>query len=269
MPAANAAPGRRAARCALHGPRQRCGYPRWVPEDRDDWVAAMEEAKVLHPPLAPPTACSRCLRPLEADKRQWGTCYPCGHHHPHTLAGISAVTYGAAGTRPWDFFTTTKFEQTTADKLASFVNGIAAMLSATVESEQPSFSDGNANHIVVPLPSSHGLIRRCLDAIEVNGWPSLRVVGALIAAERPRQTGLDETSRREAAAGKYTASAAVADKHVLLVDDAYTSGYTIHDAARAVIAADAASVAAVVYARRIHPEAMAVYRAERGEDDGD
>jgi hypothetical protein len=239
-----------------------------MPEQRSEWVTAMENACVLDPPLLPPAACSRCLRPLEVDKRRWGTCYPCGHEHPHTLPRIAAVTYGAAGTRPWDFFTTTKFEETTAEKLTSFVNGIAAVLSATIEREHPDFVDGDANHIVVPLPSSRGLIRRCLDASEANGWPPLRVVEALTAAERPRQTGLNEASRRDAAAGKHTASADVAGKHVLLLDDAYTSGYTIHDAARAVAAAGAVSVAAVVYARRIYPDAMAVYRAERGEDDG-
>ena len=240
-----------------------------MPQSRDGWMAAMKNAHVLHPPLAPPAACSRCLRPLEVNSRQWGTCYPCGHHHPHTLARISAVTYGAAGTRPWDFFTTTKFESTTADKLASFISGIAATLSVTIEREHPDFVDGGTDHIIVPLPSSHGLICRCLDAIGANGWPSLRVVDALTAAERPRQTGLNEASRRGVAAGKYTASSEVAGKQVLLVDDAYTSGYTIHDAARAVTAAGAGSVAGVVYARRIYPDAMAVYRAERGEDDGD
>lgn len=229
----------------------------------------MERAEVLYPPLSPPAACRRCLRPLMVNKRQWGTCYPCGHHHPHTLARILAVTYGAPGTRPWEFFTTTKFKQATADELKGFVTGIAATLSAMIERDRPAFSDGDVDHVVVPLPSSHDLIRRCLDAIGANRWPSLHVVDALTAAERRQQTGLDEASRREAAAGKYTASASIAGKHVLLVDDAYTSGYTIHDAARAVVVAEAVSVGAVVYARRIYPEAMAVYRAERGEDDGD
>ena len=227
----------------------------------------MEEAGVLHRPLTPPAACSRCLRPLEEDKRHWGTCYLCGHEHPRTLPRISAITYGAAGTRPWEFFTATKFERATRDQLASFVNGIAATLSVAIEQDFPAFSDGGGDHVVVPLPSRHGLIRRCLDALSANGWSRLQVVDALSAAERPQQTGLDEAGRRSAAAGKYTASAAVAGKHVLLIDDAYTSGYTIHDAARAVMAAGALSVVAVVYARRIHPEAMAIYREERGEGD--
>lgn len=228
----------------------------------------MREADVLDPPLAPPAACSRCLRPLELEKRQWGTCYPCGHEHRPTLPRVAAVTYGATSTRPWTFFTTTKFEQASAEKLASFVSGIAAMISLTIETEHPAFIGGDSDHVVVPVPSSSGLVNRCLAAIEAAGWPSLIVVDALTAApERPRQTELGMDARRAAAAGKYTASAAVAGKHVLLLDDAYTSGYTLHDAARAVGAAGAVSVSGVVYIRRIYPDAMAVYRAELGEDD--
>src|SRR5206468_2087424 len=144
----------------------------------------------------------------------------------------------------------------TPKQLASFVNGIAATLSVTIERDFPAFSDGDGDYVVVPLPSRHCLIRRCLDALSANRWSELQVVDALTAADRLQQTGLDEAGRRSAAADKYTASAAVAGKHVLLVDDAYTSGHTIHDAARAVMAAGALSVVAVVYARRIHPEAM-------------
>lgn len=235
--------------------------------NRDTWAAAMRDAGVVDPPLAQPAACSRCLRPLELDKRGFGTCYPCGHQHPSTLPRVSVVTYGASGTRPWEFFSTTKFEEATTAKLASFVNGIAAMISLTIDAEYPAFADGGAAHIIVPVPSSHGLIGRCLAAIETNGWPSLRVMDALTAEDRPRQTELNEEGRREAAAGKYAASDTVAEKHVLLLDDAYTSGYTIHDAARATVHAGALSVSSLIYARRIYPEAMAIYRAERGEED--
>jgi predicted amidophosphoribosyltransferase len=244
-------------------------YAAGVPEDRDEWVAAMRAADVLHPPLAPPAACSRCLRPLDPDKRQWETCYLCGHEHPPTLPRITAATYGASGTRPWIFFTTAKFEDASAEDLARFVNGIAAMISLTIETEHPEFVDPDEGHIVVPVPSSSGLVSRCLGAIEANEWPSLVVVDALTAAlDRPRQTDLNMDDRRAAAAGKYTASAAVEGKHVLLLDDAYTSGHTLHDAARAVAAGRALSVGGVVYARRIYPDGMAIYRAEQGEDDG-
>lgn len=240
-----------------------------MPKSRDEWVEAMEEADVLNPPLAPPAACSRCLRPLEVSKRHWGTCFPCGHEHPQTLPRITAVTYGASGTRPWSFFTTTKFGNAEDSKIKSFVKGIAAMLSRAVETNHAEFTNGDADYVVVPVPSSSGLIKRGLDVIATKGWSSLVVVDALTAADRPKQTDLGEAKRREAASGKYTASGAVAGKHVLLIDDAYTSGYTIHDAARAVSAAGALSVSCVVYARRIYPEAMAIYRAETGEDDDD
>jgi predicted amidophosphoribosyltransferase len=235
-------------------------------ESRDEWVAAMEDADVLYPPLEPPAACSRCLRPMAEDKRGWGTCYQCGHEHPRALERVTVVTYGADATRPWEFFTTAKFGQTTPEKLATFVKGIAAVISLTIETEYPDFVDGGDDHVIVPLPSTSGLIRRCLDAIASEGWGQLSVADALTADDRPKQTGLDMSRRREAADGKYTASSAVAGKHVLLLDDAYTSGYTIHDAARAVDQAGALSVSCVVYARRIYPEGMAIYRAERGEE---
>lgn len=240
-----------------------------MPRDRDGWMAKMEKAQVLHPPLAPPAACRRCLSPLPTDKRHWDTCYPCGREHPRTLTQISAVTYGASETVPWTFFKMAKFEEAAAEKVAIYVTAIAAMLSRAIEADHADFSDGDADHVVVRVPSSHGLIDRCLATIAAEGWPSLRVLDALTAEDRPKQTDLDKAGRRKAAAGKYICSDEVEDKHVLLLDDAYTTGYTIHDAARAASAAGAVSVSCVVYARRIYPEAMAVYRAELGEDDGD
>lgn len=229
----------------------------------------MGEAGVLYLPLAPPLACPRCLRPLEPDKRRWGTCWDCGHEHPPTMPRVSAVTYGATGTLPWKLYTSAKFENGSPENVADYISGIAATLSLTIEREYPEFSDGDAQHVVVPLPSSSGLITRCLDAINANGWPHVTVVEALTAAPRPKQTGLPMEKRREAAAGKYTASATIAGKHVLLLDDAYTSGFSIHDAARAVSEAGALSIIGVVYARRIYPDAMALYREETGmEADG-
>jgi predicted amidophosphoribosyltransferase len=71
--------------------------------------------------------------------------------------------------------------------------------------------------------------------------------------------------RRLAAEGKYTFNGDLGGADVLLLDDVYTSGYTMHDAARAVRAAGARSVVGVVYARRIFPDALAIYREIRGE----
>ncbi len=236
-----------------------------MPDNRDEWQQAMLNADVLFQPLAPPVACPRCLRPLEEEKRRWGTCWQCGHEHPQTLPTVSAVTYGATGTRPWNFYVATKFENDTPEHLTSFITGIAATLSLLVERDHPDFSDGDERHVVVPLPSSSGLISRCLTAIADNDWPTLQVADALTAADRPKQTGQNMDARRQAAAGKYTASATAAAEHVLLLDDAYTSGYSLHDAARAVSQAGALSVGGVVYIRRIYPDAMALYREEKGE----
>jgi len=158
----------------------------------------MREADVLHPPLEPPAACPRCLRPLEPDKRQWGTCYSCGQEHPPTLPRIAAATYGATGTRPWIFFTTTKFEEASAEQLSSFVNGIAAVVSLTIETEHPEFVDGDDDHVVVPVPSSSGLIERCLAAIEANGcFPqsAARLCSSLDGSARSRPRPAVDTVR--------------------------------------------------------------------------
>jgi hypothetical protein len=131
-----------------------------MPDDRDDWLQAMLNADVLFEPLEPPLACPRCLRPLEEEKRRWGTCWQCGHEHPPTMAKVSSVTYGATGTRPWDFYLRTKFGSDTAEHLTSFVSGISATLSLLIEKTYPDFSDGDNEHIVVVLSSSSGLIGR-------------------------------------------------------------------------------------------------------------
>ena len=236
----------------------------------ENWLARIDTAGVIQRPLDPPAACARCLRPLEVEKRSFGTCWDCGHEHPRApLRRVDAVTYGAAGTQPWIFFTTAKYEKTSTEKLKRFVTAIGATLSLKVEEHYTDFVTGDVDYIVIPIPSSSDLIRRCLAAIAEQDWPPLNVQDALTAQERPKQTDLNMRERREAASDKYEASAAVAGKHVLLLDDAYTSGFTAHDAARAVVAAGARSVACVVYARRIHADALAIYRAETGEVNGE
>src|SRR4051812_16165052 len=109
-------------------------------EDRAQWKAAMETADVLCPPLKGAAACPRCLRPLKPEERRWTTCWQCGHEHGATLAKVTPITYGSAGTRPWRFYSDTKFENGTKERLATFVSGIGAMLSLAIEADYPNFS---------------------------------------------------------------------------------------------------------------------------------
>lgn len=94
-------------------------------------------------------------------------------------------------------------------------------------------------------------------------WPTLVFDDCLAAASRRRQSELSAAERQEAARGKYTVGGNLSGRAVLLLDDVYTSGFTMHDAARALREAGAASVIGVVYARRVFPDAMALYREAR------
>jgi predicted amidophosphoribosyltransferase len=216
----------------------------------------------LLPPLNPPYCCSRCQRPLEAEKQRFGTCYDCGFTHAANLSWVVAATYAAVGTTPWDVLMDAKFSRLASDAVAQRITLVAAGIWATIEEAAPEFF-GEPRHVAVPIPSSRALIARCVAVAHDRGWPELAVEGRLQSEPRPRQTDLAADDRREAAHGKYRFSGRLVDAHVLLLDDVYTSGFTMHDAARAAREVGAADVVGVVYARRVFPDVMALYRETR------
>lgn len=117
--------------------------------------------------------------------------------------------------------------------------------------------------VILPIPSSRDLVQRCAATASARGWPGLTLHDRLRSEDRPRQSELPASARREAARGKYAVDGALTGRAVLLLDDVYTSGFTMHDASRAAREAGATSVVGVVYARRVFPDAMALYREAR------
>jgi predicted amidophosphoribosyltransferase len=233
-----------------------------LPPEVYAWLNQNREQGYLLPPLEPPASCERCQRPMDPEG-EYRTCYPCEFHHGPALSRFAAATYGADGTPPWRLLLEAKFESVPAEALADRVTFIAAAIWETVEAVAPNFLQRGPNYTIA-VPSSHNLLVRCANDANARGWPSLGFVEGLRAEDRPRQTGQSGDARRASARGKYTFHGDLTDANVLLLDDVYTSGYSIHDAARAAQAAGAASVTAVVYARRVYPEAMALYREVRG-----
>jgi predicted amidophosphoribosyltransferase len=231
-----------------------------LPPEIHTWVDRLRDNEYLLPPLEPPLCCERCERPLDPG-RGYPTCYDCGFSHGPGLVRVSAATYAAVGTRPWELLRHAKFELLPADAVEQRVKAITAAIWATIEKVAPSFLEGQG--VVVPVPSSRALIRRCIDQAHAQGWPDLPVRDCLLAEERPRQADLPADGRREAARGKYTVMERLDGADVLLLDDVYTSGFTMHDSARAARDAGATSVAGVVYARRVFPDVMALYREVR------
>lgn len=224
----------------------------------------MEIGLVL-PPLAAPLACARCQRPLEPDKRYFRTCYECGHEHGRGLEEVFAATYAAEGTPAWDLVLAAKFERHEPEIVAEAVLGVTAALWAAIERHAGEFLNGDESHVAVLMPSEWSLLERCVAEAGRRDYPGLRLIpDALIEQDRPKQTGLSQPERRAAAVGKYSCVAGLRGRHVLLLDDVYTTGSSMHDAARAALAAGAESAVGIVYARRVYPDAMAIYREARG-----
>jgi len=233
-----------------------------LPSEVHAWLDRLREGGILFPPLRPPDCCERCQRPLEPERQRYPTCYDCGRVHGRDLAGVSAATYAAVGTPPWELLLDAKFERVASDAVAQRVTAIAAAVWETIETMAPDFLEGSEG-VAVTIPSSRDLIHRCAAEATQRGWGSPAFEDRLRAEDRPRQSDLSAADRREAARNKYAFDGDLTGKGVLLLDDVYTSGYTMHDAARACRAAGATSVVGVVYARRVFPDVMALYRELR------
>ena len=189
--------------------------------------------------------------------------------HGADLGESRACTYGAEGTRAWDVLRAAKFGEEgglTADSVTNCVGAVAAGLSDLLEhGYAEAMGPAGGSYVVVVIPSGSRLVESAVARMRAEGWPAPTLTSDVLTevAGRPRQTGLTSEKRQEAAAGKYAAAGWLVDgKHVVLLDDVCTTGFTIHDAARAIVAAGATSVTGVVYARRIYPEGMALYREE-------
>lgn len=233
-----------------------------LPSEVHAWLDRLRAADILLPPLDPPACCARCQRPLELEKQRFGTCYDCGFKHGAGLSRVTAATYAALGTAPWELLLDAKFVRLAPDAVAQRVTVVAAGIWAAIERTAPEFF-GDPQRITVPIPSSSDLIGRCVAEAPRRGWPALTIEDRLQTEPRPRQTELAAEHRREAAQGKYRFEGRLEGARVLLLDDVYTSGYTMHDAARAVREAGATDVIGVVYARRVFPDVMALYRETR------
>ncbi len=110
--------------------------------------------------------------------------------------------------------------------------------------------------LVVPVPLHEDRrSERGFNQSELLAADLCRIVGLpmdALALQRvrhtPHQVGLDAASRRQNVADAFRASATLAGKHLLLIDDVYTTGATLCACADAVFEAGAATVSALTLA---------------------
>jgi len=111
------------------------------------------------------------------------------------------------------------------------------------------FLPSGEEEIIVPVPTDparrrqRGYNQAELLARYVGRELGMEIVCALYRREKRRpQTGLSAAERQENLRGCMAADGAVNGRHVLLIDDVYTTGATAQEAARALREAGAASV---------------------------
>ena len=226
-----------------------------------------QEARL--PPLDPPRACERCQRPhLPENVGRYARCYPCVFEHGPALDSVRGCTYAATGHLTWNVLRVAKFtDHPSTEVIFNCVGAVAAGLSDVLSEAWPeALEPADEGWGAVVIPSSSALVERAVARIHDEGWPAPHVVDGAVRGDptRPRQSTVDGAeAKRAAAAGKYQADGdVVRGLNVVLIDDVYTTGYSMHDAARALKEAGAEYVMGVVYARRIYPDAMAQYRME-------
>ena len=110
--------------------------------------------------------------------------------------------------------------------------------------------------IIVPVPTDkrrervRGFNQSALLAEHVGKALGMPVVPALRRIEhRPPQTGLPAKERYKNLVGCMTADERVRGRRVLLIDDVYTTGSTVSEAARALYEAGAGSIGVITAAR--------------------
>jgi len=222
-------------------------------------------------------SCARCGDSLDdlalALPASLGLCRACRLAPPPF---VRAVAYGPYQDRMRAAIHALKY-----DRLHPAARGLGRMLAQAIAQLAP---DAPAEMLVVPVPlhrskyaergfnQARSLAAQALAALRKT-HPQWRLALASSTLMRLRSTesqaGLTPRQRRLNVRGAFTVSdpAAVALRHVLLIDDIYTTGATMRAAAQALIRAGAASVwvATLARARRIHDRrgSSAFFNGER------
>ena len=200
---------------------------------------------MLEPPL-----CARCGAPTAWPVRR---CRECAGRRLAFASARSAVAYDDAVRRlvaGWK----ERGLRRLGDDAAAIVAECLLRPDVTVVTFVP--ADGNRR-----LERGYHPAERLAAALAAR-W---QLPGAsLLARAGPsrRQRGLTLVERRRNVAGAFRAVAPVTGA-VLLVDDVYTSGATVHAAASALRAAGAQSVGVVTFARAIRNSRVGLERAQR------
>lgn len=186
-------------------------------------------------------ACPRCALPLPAPAPLCGRCL---RRPPPFLRAGAPLLYGDPIDR---WLAALKFR-----------NGLAAgrlLGELLVDGLEPALLDGVDALVPMPLHRARLRERGYNQALELlrpllrRQRLPLRLDDLRRERDTPHQLGLDAATRRRNLRGAFRASPALAGRCVLLFDDVITTGSTVVEAARAVLAAGATEVRVLAVAR--------------------
>ncbi len=211
-------------------------------------------------PLLPHYACALCCLPRKLEwAKDWPTCYGCKQARDHYGDALEDLYPITITTRDWPVGRGLReFKDRYHARVDSrFAFGFGAVLSAWLEEQVPTRRLGLPWDfgVITVVPSSKPAVVSALARAQREGWwvPELREVAvAREGAARQRERPGGERLRVE---GKWEVDhAAVLEQDVLVLDDLYTTGGSMHSLAVALRRGGAHSVRGVVLARNIGSE---------------
>jgi ComF family protein len=205
--------------------------------------------------------CPRCALRLGATQagRHGGLCVECALHPPAFGHAVAAFDYED----PFNAL----IRRYKGARRHVVANALAQALAQAVQAAEAARADASmagrpAIDAVIPVPASRAsLARRGFNpagelARALSRRMELRLLRDALRRRhesRVRQASLDRPDREAAALDAYVCARRLDGLHIALVDDVMTTGSTADAAARALLAAGAASVAVWVAARTPRP----------------
>ncbi len=194
-----------------------------------------------------PPFCERCSQPFDGAITQAFTCANCADREVHFDCAVAAFrSHGVIR----DFIHAFKYEQQ-----RHLRHPLADWLAKALEDPRISTRPFDA---LVPVPLHHIRFREreFNQAADLAGLVSQRCgIPVLHALRRTRytstQTKLDRAERMENLRGAFRVrhTAPVKERHLVLVDDVFTTGSTVEECSRVLLRAGAASVRVITVAR--------------------
>jgi predicted amidophosphoribosyltransferase len=225
---------------------------------RAERIEILRDKKEALWPLIDHHSCALCALPREEYRaRDFALCFNCKQHRERYGAALDDLIPITYSTKSWPLgsairrFKDDYGADPDNDRAASF----GAILSSFLESQlQRICITTPAQWRVVPVPSSKPTVASALERAEREGWWVPRLTTEIVRAREDAQRQRERPGKeRMVVEDKWEVDAAQLESSppVLLLDDIYTTGGSLHSLAAELKRAGARSVKAVVLERNI------------------